>query len=457
MRIAPSLYLGSFNSEQFWRAADASQLPAIADPEADAIVSVMDELQFVFCESIQDGLVTRLPMASSYKDYLGELGFSFAHNRLPLIDNSAAQETRSHPGISELLLDPRNDPRNKEYYPDLLTPVAALSPYSVEPLTARLCQQYGLQSSGIDLEIIKKVNSKIFSHQLAKSLFPDTVGEIIYSSHDLESVGHCLLEYSPFLIKDEFGVSGKGNLLISASSILKRMVAHLSKQEHEGKQTRFLLEPLLPKQTDFSCQLVINATGAIKVLSIQKMQNSGFAFSSIQSAESSFQAFLETSGYFEQVNAIASELYQVGYWGPVCIDSMLLQDGKIVPVVEINARKSMGLINYYLDRFLAQFSTQGRLMFYSLGFSQYVAFSEILQRMEQDEILFLKDRPRGMLPLASNTFTVNGDLHKTNSHQRKVYKGRFYGCIVSEHDDETTRILNKMDCIFAELHIQKLN
>jgi hypothetical protein len=213
----------------------------------------------------------------------------------------------------------------------------------------------------------------------------------------------------------------------------------------------------LPKQTDFSCQLVINATGEIKVLSIQKMQNSGFAFSSIQSAESSFQAFLETSGYFERVNAIASELYQVGYRGPVCIDSMLLQDEKIVPVVEINARKSMGLINYYLDRFLAQFSTQGKLMFYSLGLSDYVSFSEILQRMEQDEILFLKDRPRGMLPLASKTFTVNGGLHQTNTHQRRVYKGRFYGCVVSNNDEETAITLKKMDCIFAELSIQKLN
>ena len=124
MKIAPTLYLGSFNSEQFWRPADASQLPTIADPEADAIVSVMDELQFVFCDSHQDVFVTRLPMASSFQDYLGELGFLFAHNALPLSETISAPKTRSHPGICELLLDPRN----KEYYADLLTPVATLSP-----------------------------------------------------------------------------------------------------------------------------------------------------------------------------------------------------------------------------------------------------------------------------------------------------------------------------------------
>jgi len=452
MRIdTPSVYLGSFNSEQFWRETHISQLPTIADRQADTIVSVMDELQFVFCNSTHDVLVTRLPMDSYYKDYLWDLGFSFSHNELPLIKKTLAEGERSHKSICELLLESGNN----GYYQNLLAPLSTLSPYSIDPFTERLCQHYDLQWSGLDIEIVKKANSKLFSHQLAKHLFPDTVGEIIYSANDLDIVGHRLLQSSSFLIKDEFGVSGKGNILISSPHVLKRIVTYISKQERDGKHTRFLLEPLLNKQTDFSCQLEIEATGETKILSIQKMQNSGLAFSSIQTAESSFQEFLNTSKYFEQVDAIASELHRVGYYGPVCLDSMLLQEGKIVPVVEINARKSMGSINHYIDRFLNQFSTQGRLMFFSLGLSRYVAFSEILQRMEQEEILFLKDRPSGILPLASNAFNVNCELHKAS--ERKSYKGRLYGSIVSNNDEEKERIVNEMDKIFAELDIQRFN
>jgi hypothetical protein len=454
MRIdAPCVYLGSFNSEQFWREAHTSQLPAIADQQADAIVSVMDEIQFVFCNSPHDLLVTRLPMDVSYKDYLWELGFSFSHNEFPLMEKTSESGKRSPKGICELLLDARND----GYYQDLLAPLSTLSSYSIEPFTERLCQHYGLQGIGLDIEIVKKVNSKLFSHQLAKQLFPDTVGEIIYSASDLDAVGHRLLESSPFLIKDEFGVSGKGNLLISSLQILQRIVTYISKQERDGKDTRFLLEPLLNKKTDFSCQFEIDATGKTKILSIQKMQNSGFAFSSIQTAESSFPDFLDKSGYFGQVEAIASELHQVGYFGPVCLDSMLLEDGKIVPVVEINARKSMGLINHHIDRFLAQFSTHGSLMFFSLGLSRHVEFSELLQRMEQAEILFLKDRPRGILPLASNAFNVNWELHKASANQARTYKGRFYGSVVSDNDEEEERILNRMGNIFADIDIQRFN
>ncbi|MDF5722459.1 MAG: hypothetical protein PUP91_18615 [Rhizonema sp. PD37] len=274
----------------------------------------------------------------------------------------------------------------------------------------------------------------------------------------LNSGNHRFLQFSPFLIKDEFGVSGKGNLLISSKQILLRIVTYILKQERDGKHTRFLLEPLLNKQTDFSCQLEIDGTGKTKILSIQKMQNSGFAFSSIQTAELWFQEFLETSGYFEQVNAIAAELHRVGYLGPVCLDSMVLQEGKIVPVVEINARKSMGFINHYIDRFLAQFSRQGSLTFFSLNLSRHVAFSEILQRMQQAEILFLKNRPSGILPLASNTFNVNSELHKASVNDEKpFYKGRLYGSIVSDNDEEKKQILNRMDNIFAELDIQRFN
>jgi hypothetical protein len=239
----PSLYLGSFNSEQLWREPDISQLPAIADPQADAIVSVMDELQVVFCNSPQHVLITRMPMDPCYKDYVGSLGFSFSHNQLPLVETELA--ARSRRGICELLLSAS---RNSGYQ-DLLTPLSLLSPYSVEPFTEKLCQHYRLQGPNLDIEIVKKVNSKIFSHQLAKQFFPTTVGEIVRSASDLQEIGDRLLQSSPFLIKDEFGVSGKGNLLIDSSQVLQRIVAYIAKQEREGKRTQFLLEPLLDKQT----------------------------------------------------------------------------------------------------------------------------------------------------------------------------------------------------------------
>ena len=448
----PRLYLGSFNSEQFWRGKNLSHLPAIADQQANQIVKVMDELQFVFCTSSDDLLLTHLPLDKSYQSYLAQLGFLFSCNDRPLKSETTTDTKLSDQGICETLLISASE---DSYYQDLLDSQSQISPYAIEPFTESLCQRYGLQCPGLNFEIVQQVNSKVFSHHLAKQLFPETVGEVVYSADELEVVGSRFLQKSPCLIKDEFGVSGKGNILISSEQILRRIATYVSKQERSGKHTRFLLEPLLDKAIDFSCQLEITATGNTKILSIQKMNNSGFAFSSIQTADILFQETLDTVGYFEQVKAIANELYQVGYCGPVCLDSMQLQSGAIVPVVEINARKSMGLINHYVDRFLAQFSLQGELMFFSLSLSQPIAFSEMLRQMEKGEILFSQEKPWGILPLASNAFNVNCQPWSETANQKK-YQGRLYASVIFNNDEEKDQIIRKMDAIFTNLDIKRL-
>src|SRR5690606_19912322 len=43
-------------------------------------------------------------------------------------------------------------------------------------------------------------------------------------------------------------------------------------------------------------------------------------------------------------------LADAGYWGPAGVDSMLLTDGTLIPVLEINARRSLGLLSLVLDR-----------------------------------------------------------------------------------------------------------
>lgn len=459
---APCLYLGSFNAEQFWRQSNVAKLPVITDSQADTIVSVMDELEFVFCNSSYDLLITRLPMNDVHKQYLWSLGFCFANNELPLLNIESFMPSLTKLGLREdgnvEALKPTSicqlllETTEPEYFQTLISPLSRLSPYSIEPLTEKLCNYYALESINLELEVVKKVNSKIFSHQLSKELFDNTVGEIVYSASDLERVGLRLLECSPFLIKDEFGVSGKGNILVSSPQILKRIVKYILKQEHNGKITRFLLEPLLDKKIDFSCQFEIDQTGQFQICSIQTMQNAGFAFSSIQTAAPSFQEYLESNDYFSQVEAIATKLYQVGYYGSVCLDSMVLKDGKIIPIVEINARKSMGFINDRVDRFLRQFSLQGALTFFSLTYSNPVSFLDILERMEQKNILFLKDKSEGILPLSANTLDIN---HKLScSENQKMHKGRLYVSVISKSQDSKTAILNKMDDIFTQLEMK---
>ena len=160
---------------------------------------------------------------------------------------------------------------------------------------------------------------------------------------------------------------------------------------------------------------------------------------------------LYRAGYLDKIQLIAVRLYREGYFGPVCVDSMLLRDGGIRTVVEINARQSMGFINHYIDRFLATFSTCGSLLFFSLVLTRRVGMEDLLQRMQQENILFRPDRPEGILPLSANTLTVNwnpsiaGDI---------AFKGRFYASVVASSQAQRVGLKEKMQQVFAGLGIR---
>jgi hypothetical protein len=448
----PTLYLGDFDSERFWRDPGASQLPSIPQAQDDAIVAAMDELQFVFCEDPEDVLITRLPMDLAHKEYLADIGITFPSNELPVRGRQCEKPLEYDKSICQLLAESPE----RAYFRKLLPPLSKLSAHSAVPFTDNMCSVYRLLDPSSDYEIVRKVNSKAFSHGLSKRLFENRFGETVNSAQELDTRGRTWLQSSSVLIKEEFGVSGKGSLLIKSEYVLERIVKYLAEQEEREKKTRLVIEPLLDKDVDFSCQFEIDVRGRVTMSSIQQMQNSGFAFSGIRTADEGFREKLEASGYYGQVAAVAAELYREGYSGPVCLDSMILRSGEIVPVVEINARKSMGLINQYVDKFLSRFSAHGAMKFLSLGLPRDIGMNEVLGKMRRERILFLKEKPNGILPLSANT--LNANLRSVEQRRSGVvHRGRLYVSVVSESAEQEEGFLSAMRSSLGDLGIRLLN
>jgi len=421
-------------------------LPSFIDHQADAIVTAMDELLFIFCKCPADQIITRYPINAVHKNYLEELGFAFKNNEIPIDNRASQQPLKSSQSVCRLLLQTKR----KKYFRRMISSASRVSPYSILPSYDSFCKVYDMKDPIPSINTVKKVNSKVYSHRLVKYLFGHTIGKISNSSREISTIGNRLLKKSPFLIKDAYGVSGTGSLLISSERMLERIVVHLSKQEKQGQKTQFILEPLLNKYLDFSCQFEINATGKISIISLQQMQNAGFSFSGAHTIRSKLQQRLESSGYFGSVRLIANELYAQGYFGPVCLDSMILQDGTIVPVIEINARKSMGNINHHVDRFLSTFSVSGRLISFSLGLPRDFNFDKVIHEMKRKKILFLKQMPLGILPLSANTLLVNLKYVRAQK-PRTQYKGKFYGVIVSRSAQEHDLMIAGINEVFTNI------
>ncbi len=445
--LLASIFLGTFNSELFWKDSALSSLPSCKDRHADLIVDAMDELQFVFCSKPDDLVVTRFPMNSAHKIYLESLGFNFLNNVFQLQDNEYTFDR----SVCELLLENSKT----EYFNKLFLPKKNFSPYSILPFSTALCSKYAINTLFPDCEIVKKVNSKFFSHELSKELYEDTAGKIINSAGELYISGCEFLQRSPFLIKDALGVSGNGNILINSESILINIVKYLTKQERKGKESKFLIEPLLNKERDFSCQFEINNEGIVKIISVQEMLNNGFVFSGIRTAGTSLLSCLENSKYFDYVEKVGKALYKEGYFGYVCLDSMMLDNKKIIPIIEINARKSMGLINYYIDQFLSRYSLYGNFISFALSIPWHLQYEDILNMMDQYNILFCEKRLNGIMPLCANTLYVNRKPSEKIKSER--HKGRFYASIVANNQMECGLLLNQLKKLFFDMNIKMLS
>lgn len=436
--VRKSIYIGVFDSEKYWWNDSLAKLPSINDGESNNIVRAMDELQFIFCKQ-EDTLVTRFRMDSAHKNYLSTIGYSFSSNDTDIEERNNAGNMQKNKSVFQLIAEKEN----KNDLTQIMTGNAVLSTFAVIPFSSEVAKAYNIRFDSPDMEVIRKVNSKIYSTNLKDNIGIENISRIVNGCEELSTIASKYLNEQPIIIKDECGVSGKGNLFVNSQGILQRIVSYLANQEKNGKHVCFIIEPFLEKSFDFSCQFFISDSGTFNLLSLQKIHNTGFAYQGSFSADESLLRTLEKSGYFKLMEKIAECLYKDGYYGHVCIDSMILGSGEIVPVVEINARKSMSLIKHYMDRYLNSYSLIGNFTYISLAFQCLIKFEEVLERLESEGLLFKPGSNYGIIPLTANSLFINRDMDNAYNPQ-KSYKGRLYFSAVSKDVEGILDVTHKM-------------
>lgn len=429
--------MGVFDSEKFWRDNNAASLPAIFDSSSANIINAMDELLFPFCA--ENGvLITGKKMNNFHKNYLNQIGFAFTCNSENLDDYA-----ENSGGVKNNIFEAAALKSNFSKIEKLIDADTYLSPYAVIPYTLEMCYTQKIKYSLPELKHVKAVNSKIYSNTLKAKLGLNSVGEVVYDCGQLVGKGLEMLKNGAFLIKDEYGVSGKGNILITSEKLLLRIAGYLKKQEDSQMHIRFVLEPLLDKQLDFSCNIISTADGNIYIDSVQKIININFNYAGTCSIGEELYGFLEEKGYFKTMEKIAGELYKDGYFGEIGIDSMMLKDGNIVPIIEINARKTMGMVHQRINIYLKNFGLEGQLTFYSLGYTHTFKFEQLLSKMKEYKILFDPEAEKGIIPLSANTLLINSYVADNNTGGQEIFKGRFYYFAVAKTEEERAELILK--------------
>ena len=343
-----AVVLGTFDAERGWRPADLATLPAAGG--ADGVAESMDELLAGFCQP-GDLLVTRRPVASAVAAGW-DIGFF-------------SPPTASDTTESALLADPVGL--------SLLRSHAEFRPYAVLPDTVRLDWTDGLPAASV----VAEVNSKTWSNNLALELGLPGTGTVVRSVEELAASVN-----GTVVVKDPYGVSGRAMLEVGTPGVLRAVTRTLARQD---RRIELLVQPKFEKRLDFSGHLEVHRDGGWEFLGVQAMNNRGFRHIGSAPANSELLELVERTGYVDVVGSVAKAVSAAGYWGPVGVDSMVLADGTVVPILEINARRSLGLLSLLLGRRMPGF----RLWQLELRVPEGLSIDDVVAALPWPEVVVL--------------------------------------------------------------------
>ncbi len=205
----------------------------------------------------------------------------------------------------------------------------------------------GLDYTMPEWECVKRVNSKLFSF----SCSPLPGARLL----DSEEKVHAWIQEvpGPKVLKSCFGFAGRGHFLIQESHDPEKLAKFL--QPEFAAKRALIAEPWKERVLDFSTQWKIDSQ--VHYLGATLCESDARGVHKQNSVGDEEKLFGDSLLFLHQQKTkalpILKEMQTLGYFGNVGIDSMLYREnGKInlQPVVEINARKTMGWVALEVQR-----------------------------------------------------------------------------------------------------------
>ncbi len=220
---------------------------------------------------------------------------------------------------------------------------AEIESWGPSRLIAAFAKKHKLTYHMPDFELVRRVNSKQFSFENSPKL-PHAA--LLYDDSQLK---HWLRSFQgKKVLKTCYGVSGKGHLIIENDSMDEKRVSGFL-QEQWKKSLPVIAEPWVDRVLDFSTQWSISKNQEINYLGCTICENDErgqYQSNTIGDEQKLFGSYLPFL-YEHQtiVRPILTHIASLGFFGNLGIDTMLYKNSESIhlhPVVEINARKTMG-------------------------------------------------------------------------------------------------------------------
>ena len=427
------VWLCNLGAEKYWHAQGAG----VIDKYEEGVVNRIEEMNLLLCRS-QDIMILHRAPAQEYLDYLKGIGFSIPRiltpsDGAPLIP------------ISEKVL---GDERLQQQLRQLVQEHGNVYfiPYAVTGLEEEIALRCGLNLVGAPSHISALVNDKIFSRKISEQLgLAVCAGRVCNTVEEVRATYCQLTQASPsfkrVVIKEPYGASGKGLHLVEDDSRLQALLARLSRLSKSKPDAAWLVEGWYDKARDINYQIFITEKGQVEVFSIKQQILKGTVY-----LGSKIPAPIEESvrkAYQQFGMMVGHSLYDLGYRGLASIDSIVTQDGTIIPVIEINGRFTLSTYVSFLNQLPRDCCVQTK--YFRLTTRRPVAYGDLLSALENKEILYGPGSRRGVIIYTAGTLPERPIENDT------LHLGRLFALVVAEDWQEAEGIQGKLEEVVVAL------
>ncbi|MBD7952111.1 preATP grasp domain-containing protein [Oerskovia rustica] len=424
----PFVFLGNFEVEDEWAHGEIG-LPSVRGAGASsAVVNRMDEFALLLAGK-DDHVVLKSAPDPGYLAYLDSLGLDLPQVLVTDVDDPLRTVTR----------DALDSPHLQSRLRELAAGGARLLAHGTSTAEEELCAVTGLASALPGAATTKAVNSKIYSRELCSELgIRQARGWVCRTVDDftraVAEASRAVAAGRTVGVKDAYGVSGKGILVVDDERRLDQLLRMVVRRAERSGDERLsvVVEEWAEKATDLNYHFTVALDGTVTFDFVKEALTRRGVHQGHRIPSRLPRERVDELG--ELSARLGARLHQDGFHGIVGVDAIVLTDGSLLPVLEINARNNMST---YQVRLQEQFLPDDGVALarqYDLTLDAPVSFDALEERL--GDLLYTTDRGRGLL--VDNTATVNAAASTRTAGT--PFSGRLYGLLVATSDDELSHL-----------------
>lgn len=326
---------------------------------------------------------------------------------------------------SDILLNMKKRNRQKQ---------CVLMPYGITSLEEKISELTGIYLYGSGMESSKKVNSKVFARNLASSLsLPVSPGSICCDCQELSTF---LAKQNddlsfPLVIKQSYGSSGKGLFVVKNKKELQTIFRILRCHPNSFP---VIVEKWHNHTISINYQILITRDGDKYYIPVKNQIMRDTVFRGCDGMIQNNRLSDNQKSCLKDIQRrIADTLYLQGHFGVFSIDALVLDDGDLIPILEINGRFSL---TTYITTLLHHQPPNKCVIFEYINFRP-ISEECFLHRLES--VAYDKKKDEGVM------------LCSFNPGHENSYHGRAFLLYLANSDSGLSYLMQKVRIIYTDI------